>query len=321
MTRIGFVKRAILAPPRPIWRDGLYVFAAIAVPTLLRLAIDPLILGRLPYITYFPTVMLAAVLLGWRAATLAAVGSAIAANTLFSIARTPTWTVGEVLTGVLLFAIGSAVIIVMGQTLRRTVAELEATAKREAFLASELGHRAKNHLALIEALARQCQQAGQSPDAFFDALRPRIQTLARAQELLTRSGWSSCELEWLVEEALKPFEHHPGIHTSGPKVHISPATCTALIMVLNELATNAAKYGALSTPHGEVSLRWTAGDDGCLIEWEESGGPAVAPPTRRGLGSRLIARHPAFKKVEMNFRPAGVSCLIALRSHDQEKAA
>ena len=319
MTRIGFVKRGILAPPRPIWLAALYVIAAIAVATLLRLAVDPLILGRLPYITYFPAVMLSAVLLGWRPATLIAAGSAIVANALFSFARTPPWTVAEMLTGVLLFALASAVIIAMGQTLRRTVTELEAKARREASLASELGHRAKNHLALIEALARQCQQTGQSPDAFFDALLPRIQTLARAQELLTRSGWSSCDLRWLVEEALKPFEHHPGIHTSGPEVHIPPATCTALIMVLNELATNASKYGALSTAQGEVSLGWVMGEAGCLIQWKESGGPHVAPPTRRGLGSRLISRHPAFEKVEIDYRPEGVVCLIALRAGSGDK--
>lgn len=323
MTRIGFVKRAILAPQPSLLIAALYILLAIAIPTLFRLAIDPLIQGRLPYVTYFPAVMLIAILMDWRAATAVAAGSAVMANALFSVGRAPAWDVSEIMVGVLLFALAAALLIFTGQTLRRTVRELEATAKREAFLAAELGHRAKNHLALIEALARQTQQSGQSPEAFFNALIPRIQTLARAQELLTRSGWTACELHLLVADALRPFAHHPGIRVEGPQVRISPAGCTALIMALHELGTNALKYGALSLPGGSVTLRWTVqAEEGlCLLEWAEHNGPLVNPPLRRGLGSRLIARHPSFERAEIKFDAEGVRCTIAIALTQMAEAA
>jgi two-component sensor histidine kinase len=295
---------------------ALYVILAIAIPTLLRLAIDPLIAGRLPYVPYFPAVMLVAVFLGWRAATMTTFGSALVANTLFSKAQPAPWSDAEMLAGALLFACASALMIVLGETLRRTVVELDETARREAFLASELGHRAKNHLALIDALARQCQQSGQSTEAFYEKLLPRIQALARAQDLLTRSRFSACELRSLVKEALKPFAHHGGITVDGPEIVISPEECTPLVMAVHELATNASKYGALTVPEGRVHVRWdSAGDigSGTTLVWLESGGPPVEPPRRRGLGSRLIARHPAFKDVGLEFLPEGVRCMITLK--------
>ena len=317
------MKRAILARRPSLFIAALYIFLAVALPTLLRLAIDPLIQGRLPYATYFPAILLIAVFLGWRAAVLVSVVSAVVANALFSVGRMPEWGIAEILVGIVLFGGAAAVLILTGDTLRRTVRQLEATAKREALLAAELGHRAKNHLALIEALAHQTRQSGQSPEAFFTALIPRIQTLARAQELLTRSGWSACELRLLVEDALKPFAHHSGIRVEGPDVRIPPAGCTALIMALHELGTNAAKYGALSVPEGSVTLSWVVLEqDGiCVFEWAENNGPLVHPPTRRGLGSRLIARHPSFEHAEIRFSAEGVRCTITIPLIQMAEAA
>ncbi|MFA7586046.1 MAG: sensor histidine kinase [Novosphingobium sp.] len=298
---------------------ALYILIAIAAPTLVRLALEPFIHGRLPFTAYFPAVLLTAVFLGWRSATAVAIGAGIVGLLLFQMNSGPAWTRAEIILGLTVFVSTMAIIIATGDALRRAVRDLDAAVARANLLASELGHRAKNHLALIAALARQCHRTGQSSDEFFAALMPRIQALARAQDVLTRGRWTSCDLRELVEEVLKPFSH-PGISMEGPEIRILPATCQALTMVLHELATNAEKYGALSLPAGKVSLRWTAKDsEGCVVRWIESDGPAVKPPERRGLGSRLISRHPAFAHVDFAFPPDGVTCTITLREGEASR--
>ena len=313
MTRIGFVKRAILHGPPSQAAALALILLAIGIPTVLCEAVDPWIGGRTTYVTYFPAVMLAAVFLSWKEAAAVTLGSAVAVNYLIGLNRALPAADTEMWAGALVFVCASAMMIVFGQTLRRTVRELDATARREAFLASELGHRAKNHLALIEALARQCQHSGQSAEDFFAKLLPRIQTLAHAQDLLTRSGFGTCELRSLVEGALKPFADHAGIRVEGPEILVAASQCTPLIMAIHELGTNASKYGALSVPEGRVRIAWNdVAPDGSPVTlvWEESGGPPVEPPRRRGLGSRLLARHPAFERVALDFRPEGVRCVI-----------
>lgn len=313
MTRFGVLKRTLLAPPVPWWGAVMYVTAAIAIPTILRIAVDPLLQGRLPYVAYFPFVMLVSVFLGWKPGLITMLGSAVVANLLFSIAPMPLWSNAEILVGALLFVSSASLIVWTGQTLRRIVRELDEAGAREAFLARELGHRAKNYLTMIEALARQSQQAGRTSGQFFDALVPRIQTLARAQDLLTRTGWSQCDLDSLVREALEPFADHDGLTVNGPEVQVMGNACLPLVMALHELATNAAKYGSLSVPQGRLCVEWATGPDGaCTFDWTETNGPVVIPPTRTGLGTRLLKRQPAFREVTMDFRPEGLHCAITL---------
>ncbi len=293
----------------------LFVVLSIAVPTLVRYAFEPLLQGRIPYLTYFPAVMLASLLVEWPAAAIVALGSLVTNDLLFkpAVGFSP----NETLAREILFVLVSAALIFLGQTLRRMVKELDTAARREAFLAAELGHRSKNNLALIGAVARRCLEPGLSAEAFLDRLLPRIQALAQAQDLLTRNECENCELRALVEDALKPFADHGGISVEGPKTPISPAECTPLVMAVHELATNASKYGALSVPEGRVTVSWDgASHEGVTLVWQESNGPRVEPPQRRGLGSRpvgLIDRHPAFRAVSLEFPPDGARCSIALK--------
>lgn len=312
MTRIGFVKHAILTGTRSRAGLALFVVLSVAVPTLVRFGFEPLLQGRIPYLTYFPAVMLAGILVDWPAAAIVALGSLITNDLLFRPAAS--FTANEALARELLFLLVSATLIFLGQALRRTVTELDAAARREAFLAAELGHRSKNNLALIGAIARRCLRPDESAEDFLERLLPRIQALAQAQDLLTRRDCEPCELRTLVEDALKPFADHGGISVEGPETPISAAECTPLVMAVHELATNASKYGALSVPEGRVAVSWDgAGRDGVTIVWQESNGPRVEPPVRRGLGSRLIDRHPAFRAVSLEFPPDGARCSIALK--------
>ncbi|MFO1061180.1 MAG: PAS domain S-box protein [Dongiaceae bacterium] len=186
-------------------------------------------------------------------------------------------------------------------------------------LLDELNHRVKNTLASVQSIAHQSRSTAGSPDGFYAAFNDRLLSLSRAHDLLSRGAWRGAWLGELVADTLAPYrgEGEGRIRLDGPALRIRPNAAVALGMSLHELATNAAKYGALSRPGGSVAVTWRqeqAGDGTMIaIEWRESGGPPVVPPTRRGFGSRLIERglpRELGGSVELVFRPEGVLCSI-----------
>lgn len=163
-----------------------------------------------------------------------------------------------------------------------------------ALLMRELDHRARNMLTVVEAIARRT--IAHDPNDFTDRFSRRIQALAANQELLVRNNWRAVPLAALVRSQLAflgdLFDHR--ILASGPAIDISPAAAQTLGMVLHELATNAVKYGALSTADGRVSISWHLADAGAdprfCMAWEERDGPVVSEPTQTGFGSTVIRR-------------------------------
>ncbi|NGM50406.1 histidine kinase [Caulobacter sp. 602-2] len=181
---------------------------------------------------------------------------------------------------------GLAEIAVVREALVAASHELEAREARQAVMINELNHRVKNNLATVQSLARQTF-------AKLDADQVRIFTerlvaFSAAHDLLTRTGWNEADLTDVAAICVRA--HGEGIDASGPKVALSPHVAVSLSMVLHELATNSAKYGALSAPEGRVSLRWSVDQDArqLRLTWSESGGPAVSQPERFGFGARLI---------------------------------
>ena len=120
------------------------------------------------------------------------------------------------------------------------------------------------------------------------AIDARIVSIARAHDLLTDRSWLGADLVDLVARAISPFATSQ-IIVDGPSLHVSPKQALALSLALHELATNAAKYGALSRPEGRVELCWEARNGQLHLSWIESRGPRVAPPSRQGFGSRLLS--------------------------------
>ncbi len=158
-------------------------------------------------------------------------------------------------------------------------------------LMREVDHRAKNALAVAQALVRLTR--AESHDEFIEALDGRIAALARAHTLLARSHWRGALLRGLLEEELEPYRARRSDHIvlDGPPVTLDPYAAQPLGMVLHELATNAAKHGALSGTEGRLEIRWwldTRDRQALCLTWTERGGPTVAPPTRKGFGSDLI---------------------------------
>ncbi len=165
---------------------------------------------------------------------------------------------------------------------------------RQTLLIREVDHRAKNALAVVQAVLRLTRAPDQA--AYVRAVEGRVAALARAQTLLTQTRWSGADLRALLEGELAPFLTSGGIGPSailaGPAVMLPPVIAQPLSMAVHELATNAVKHGALSTPGGTVRVTWsvTHGADRRLeLRWHEAGGPAIgAAPTRRGFGSRVL---------------------------------
>jgi two-component sensor histidine kinase len=184
--------------------------------------------------------------------------------------------------------------------------------ERAKFLAEELVHRVKNTLATVLALANQSFKGEQFKEqrAVFNG---RIQTLSDAYNLLTEHSWTATSMRAVVEGAMAPYRTGAGrITITGPDHEIAPAQALTLALALNELGTNATKYGALSVPEGKLSLSWTI-DPALTLEWRESGGPQVTPPARTGFGSRMIKTMLAKDfggTVELDYEPSGVVCRL-----------
>lgn len=190
-----------------------------------------------------------------------------------------------------------------------------AADETQRLLINELNHRVKNTLATVQSIAAQTLRLAPSVEQGRAALDERLLALSRAHDVLTRESWEGAELREIVALAVSPYVSPEGarIATGGPSVRLAPRTALAIAMALQELATNAAKYGALSTPHGRLSIQWTLNKERITLTWQESDGPLVAPPLRRGFGSRLIERSLSTElggEATIEFAPAGIICTI-----------
>ena len=181
--------------------------------------------------------------------------------------------------------------------------------RRQRLMIDELNHRVKNTLATVQSIAMQTARSNSEPDRFAESFQARLLALSHTHDLLTRSHWEGAELHDVLAHETEAHGAHR-VLLNGPVVELRPAAALALGMIFHELATNAAKYGALSSPSGRVTVDWTRLDDDALrIVWTEMGGPPTAPPERKGFGSRLIersVRHDLGGRIEADFRPEGL---------------
>jgi PAS domain S-box-containing protein len=191
--------------------------------------------------------------------------------------------------------------------------------ERQSLLMREVDHRAKNALAVVQAVLRLTK--ADNAQEFGRAIEGRVAALARAQTLLTESRWMGADLNAMLRGELDPFLGNAGstrVILDGPPLTVSPMAAQPLSMTLHELATNAAKYGSLSAPGGTLELRWSVdpAHDRLRLRWAESGGPPLAgPPRGRGFGSRVIRTtiHDQLGgEVSFEWQPTGLVCLMEL---------
>jgi PAS domain S-box-containing protein len=215
---------------------------------------------------------------------------------------------------------------VSGTIVGLTCAAVDVTERKEGeahlrLLMRELTHRSKNLLAVIQAMARQTARRAGTIEGFLEQFSNRLQALARSHDLLVQEGWHGAGLRELVRSQLGHYLDRDGsqVRIEGPSLLLRPEAAQSLGLALHELATNAAKYGALSVPTGQVSIQWAAQTDadppGLEIVWSETGGPPVVVPDHRGFGSLVVERNLAGSldaQVEMSFAREGVRCRIVI---------
>lgn len=183
-------------------------------------------------------------------------------------------------------------------------------------LNAELGHRNKNVLAMVASIANQTFRTAQSKEDAQRQLEGRFAALGNAQDILTQSSWRGAPLRMVVEGVLLPIDPNgERISFEGPSLALAARQSLSLSLAIHELATNAMKYGALTSPSGKVSITWKIGGpsspDGFSFVWQEDGGPPVVAPMKRGFGSRLIEQVLAIDfggHVQLGYHPSGLRC-------------
>ena len=193
---------------------------------------------------------------------------------------------------------------------------------KSAQLIEELNHRVKNTLATVQSIVWQALRVRSDPAEIREAIESRLFDMSRSHDLLTQQSWQSASMPDIANDALAPFSLKNGevdriIIGQGEDIRLPPKTALALGIALNELATNAVKYGALSNAKGRLLIQWTIVDNlagkRLVISWQESDGPPVNPPKRKGFGSQVLERGLAMEieaKVSLYYPASGLQCTI-----------
>jgi PAS domain S-box-containing protein len=192
--------------------------------------------------------------------------------------------------------------------------------ERQTLLAREVDHRARNALAVIQSIIRLTR--AKSVEDYVAAIEGRIKALARAHTLLSDSRWNGADLATLVGEELAPYRTGDKVSLHGPDISLQPSTAQGLALALHELATNAAKHGALSSIKGKLSLTWQLRPDALVLEWTESGGPAITPPTSRSFGLRVIrasVEQQLDGEATFQWKPNGLCCRFSIPRREAMK--
>ena len=219
---------------------------------------------------------------------------------------------------------GSAEFDATGRYLRlkgltRDITERKRAEERQRLLVRELDHRVKNVLASVATVAQRTREGSGSMEEFLEVFDGRIQSMANAHALLSRSQWQGVRLAELVRSELAPCVSEGSASAEGPDVLLSAVATQPIAIVLHELVTNAAKYGALSTPRGRIGVRWDwcGAEERLWLEWIEADGPRVVIPKQVGYGVGAIRNLVPYEldgTVNLCFDPTGLRCRIELPS-------
>lgn len=300
------------------WRYLITTAIIVAVGGIRMLYIT----GLVPWLPFIPAVIFLALLLGARSGYYATALAAVLAAFTIAPGHDLRAVSSEQWTASLLFvAIMGFMVFITGElraVYRRNTTLLTQSDAREAELAllnAELGHRLKNQLTVVQAIAIQVIRRSASLEAAERAVSERLSILARASDLLLKPIEGRPELEALIATVIAPLEiSKDRISYGGGLVKLRREAALALALSIHELATNAVKYGALSNESGKVDIRWSCEEDEDGVArlhflWREIGGPAVQKPVRRGFGTALLDRAlgPFFKgSISTDFKPDGL---------------
>jgi len=211
-------------------------------------------------------------------------------------------------------------VTVGGETLStvilRDITERKTSEEARNLLAREVDHRAKNALAVAQALVSLTK--ADSVEQFADAIRGRIASLARAHSLLSQSQWRGAPLDQLIRDELRPYAKESQLTIRGPAISCSAAAVQSMSLLIHELATNALKHGALGSETGHVTIGWKLGPKLLSISWREKGGPKVSKPRQEGFGTKLLKQVTGRQldaKLAFDWNPTGLRVNIEMPAH------
>lgn len=304
--------RALVNRRRSPIESLLWMAVLLIVPTVLRMMLDNGALGR-PFVTYWPTLLIASLALELPYALAYTVIAALLAQRLFGGELWFKEVDGLRLLFFALFVFSGGLTVIIGGMLRQTMQRIAEVNVQQENYNRELRHRVRNMLTLIQALASRGPRATSAMD-FYKEFSLRIEGLAAASDLLQIGAEAEGRLPQMVRDTVAPFDRDGRIRLSGEPCLLPAGSCIPLIMALHELCTNAVKYGALSGERGHVELSWFIGPSGSTLYmlWAEKGGPPVTPPVREGIGMKLLMPQPGLDGAELNFDAAGVWCEIRI---------
>jgi PAS domain S-box-containing protein len=197
------------------------------------------------------------------------------------------------------------------------ITERKQAEEHQTMLVAELNHRVKNILAVVQSVATQTVASSRSLDQFRPAFEGRVRAISLAHDILTQLRWGEVELEHLVARSLAPYRGGERVAWSGPTVRLAASSVVSLAMVLHELSTNAAKYGAFANEEGRVEIAWQRLEaEQAELTWTERGGPKVTGEPVPGFGNKLITRVIAYDLqggATMRFEPEGLRCRLTFR--------
>ena len=308
--RFGRLVQLGLAPRSPAALS--FALLCVAAATLLRLAISLIAPDAVPYATYFPAILIATLIGGAVAGTFAALLSALAAWTMFVPPRfSMAYLRTDDVVGLGLFFFAAAAIIWVADRYRRVLRRLDEEEAYRQIVVADLSHRVKNKLATVYAILRHELRGHRD---VWQSAEGRLRALSVADDFLaaTEDG-QGVALTQILEMELAPYGS-ARVSMTGEPVPLAGKLPSVFSLVVHELATNAAKYGALSAENGSIDISWREEAEHIVLEWRESGGPPVQPPQKRSFGTSLIERSldPFKGAAHLDFAPEGVICRMRL---------
>lgn len=287
---------------------ALLIFAAAI---LLGLLLDYVVAGRLPFITFFPAVLLATYYCGLGPGVLVLLLSALA-GTLWAD-PSGAGSVAFYAVAFVLFVALAGVNLALVHVLMRALSRLKQQDDQLSVINRELKHRIKNLFSIANSVCQQTIKSGTPLEEMPNAISGRLLAIASAQDLLSATALSGAGVEQLVHALVATLAPDPSrIQTEGEIVTLSAQATTPFALILHELGTNALKYGAWSGDSGLVKASWVVERETLHFRWREHDGPTIAPPLRQGLGTTLIKNSLPGAIVSHDLKADGLECKIQL---------
>ena len=290
------------------WQAFAFAAACVAAAVGLRYGIGLINPGVLTFASYYPAVLVVALIAGPPAALFSIVLSMLSADRLFGPEERD-WTLDTL--NYLFFALVCIFMIAVAHAYRRAVANYQAEERQKNLMLRELEHRGKNTFSVVESIVIQTLHDDKEK---ADVITGRIRAVSSTNDIISHADNLQPDLRTLIRAKFEPFGQFRA-NLDGVDVKLPPDVARNLSLVFHELVTNAIKHGALSRPEGRIEIGWRKDTDGGLIvQWTERGGPVTSPPAQRGFGTRLVVgcMRSLGGRVDADFPPEGLTCTLKI---------